>query len=61
MAHMTLTRTSDLMTVPEFLREARIGRSTAYALIRAGAIPSVRFGKAIRIPRSVLTSQQGKA
>jgi excisionase family DNA binding protein len=31
-----------------------LGRAKTYALIRAGAIPSVRLGKSIRVPVSAL-------
>ena len=44
----------DLLTVEEFRRQARIGRSAAYELARTGAIPVVRLGKLIRVHRSAL-------
>lgn len=45
----------ELLTIPELMRVARIGRTTAYELTRSGAVPVVRFGRAIRIPRAALT------
>lgn len=44
----------ELLTVEEFRRAARIGRSAAYELVRAGELPHVRYGRLTRIPRSVL-------
>lgn len=44
----------DLLTIEEFRREARIGRSAAYELARTGAIPGVRLGRLIRVHRSAL-------
>lgn len=38
-----------MLTVPELAAFLRIGTSTAYSLIRKKAIPSVRFGRQIRI------------
>jgi excisionase family DNA binding protein len=42
------------LTVEEFAKIARIGRSKAYSAVREGSVPQVKFGKLIRIPRSVL-------
>jgi excisionase family DNA binding protein len=44
----------ELLTIQELMRVARIGRTTAYELTRTGAVPVLRFGRAIRVPRSVL-------
>lgn len=38
-----------MLTVPELAAFLRIGKSTAYSLIRKKVIPSVRFGRQIRI------------
>lgn len=43
-----------LMTVEEVAAVLRIGRNGAYAAVASGAIPSVRIGRAIRIPRGPL-------
>lgn len=40
------------LTVYEAAELLRLKRSTAYELIRRGAIPSIRLGRFIRIPRS---------
>lgn len=44
-----------LLTVPETARLLRISRNLAYELVARGELPAVRFGRVIRIPRSVLT------
>ncbi len=44
----------ELLTPEEFRRVAGLGRATTYDLIRRGQIPSVRFGRVIRIPKSAL-------
>jgi len=46
----------ELLTVAEFMRATRLGRTTAYALVRDGSLPVVRFGRTVRIPRDVLKS-----
>ena len=45
---------SSLLTVPELAVELRIGRNTAYTMVKNGLIRSVRIGKAIRVPRKAL-------
>jgi excisionase family DNA binding protein len=42
------------LTVSEFAELSRVSRPHAYRLIRAGAVPSVRLGGAIRIPADAL-------
>lgn len=42
------------LTVTEVAEYLQVGRTTAYELVRSGKIPSVRFGKAWRIPRHQL-------
>ncbi len=46
-----------LLTPEEFRTVAGLGRATTYDLIRRGLIPSVRFGRLIRIPKSALLGQ----
>ena len=41
-----------LLHVSEAAALAGIGRTTAYALIASGEWPSVRFGRAVRVPRA---------
>ena len=42
------------LTVPEAAKLLRISRGTAYEGVRTGAIPALRFGRTIRIPRCAL-------
>lgn len=48
--------TNDLLvlTPVEAAKLLRIGRGTAYEQIRCGAIPSIRMGRKILIPRAAL-------
>ncbi|MBT9143405.1 MAG: putative DNA-binding proteinA [Syntrophomonadaceae bacterium] len=42
------------LTVEEVAKLLRISRASAYESVRTGQIPSVRFGRTIRIPRCAL-------
>jgi len=42
------------LTVPEVAALLRISRGSCYEAIRTGQIPSLRFGRSIRIPRYAL-------
>ena len=42
------------LTVPEVARLLRISRGTCYEAIHTGQIPSLRFGRVIRVPRHAL-------
>lgn len=42
------------LSVEEFRAFIGIGRSTAYDMLRRGAIPSIRLGRVVRIPREGL-------
>lgn len=44
----------DILTVDEAAEYLRLGRSAVYEAVRTKAIPSVRVGKRILIPRSGL-------
>jgi excisionase family DNA binding protein len=44
----------EFLSPEEFRTYVGIGRATCYELIRRGQIPSVRFGRSIRIPKSAL-------
>lgn len=44
----------DLCTVEDVQLFLQIGRNTAYELIKSGAIPSQKFGKLIRVPKTAL-------
>lgn len=41
-------------TVAETARALHLGRNTIYDLIRAGQLPVIRVGRAIRIPSTAL-------
>ena len=45
---------TETLTVEEAGQILRVGRNTAYELVRCGKLPSVRVGKQIRIPRQAL-------
>lgn len=45
---------SDVVTVSELAEMLKIGRNTAYELVRCGAIPSVKVGKSIRISKEAI-------
>ncbi len=49
----------ELLTIPEVMRVARIGRTAAYELARSGAVPAVRFGRTVRVPRAALVAAVG--
>jgi excisionase family DNA binding protein len=44
----------ELLTLEEWRKYARVGRTLAYSMVRSGQLAHVRFGAAIRIPRSTL-------
>ncbi len=46
-----------MLTVPEAAKLLRIGRNLAYELVARGEIPSIRFGRLIRVPRAALEAQ----
>jgi len=48
-------------TVEEVAALLRVGRSAAYAAVRAGDIPSIRVGRSIRVPRFQLERMLGLA
>jgi excisionase family DNA binding protein len=49
-----------MLTVAEFARIARVGRSAAYESIRRGQIAHVRIGRKVRIPRAALAALLGE-
>ncbi len=48
-----------VLTVEEAAEVLRIGRSAAYAAVRAGEIPSIKVGRAIRVPTRRLEAMLG--
>ena len=50
-----LAEMPEVLTVADVARVLRVGRGTAYALTRSGALPRVAgLGRLIRVPRSAL-------
>lgn len=43
-----------VLTVTEAARLLRVGRSTAYVMVRRGDIPVVRLGRRLLVPRDAL-------
>ena len=54
MSHEIDLTNNNLLTVQELSNELRIGRNTAYEMVKTGLIRSVRIGKVIRVPRKAL-------
>ena len=46
-----LEQLPDVLTIPELQKVLRIGRSTAYRLIKTSKLRCIRIGRSIRIPR----------
>lgn len=44
----------DMLTVRQVANLLRIGRNTAYELVRAGLVPSVKIGRQIRISKQAV-------
>lgn len=44
----------ELLTVAEAAGVLRIGRTKCYELVAAGVLPTIRIGRAVRIPRRAL-------
>ena len=42
---------ADVISVWELAKMLKIGRNTAYELVRSGSIPSVRIGRQIRVSK----------
>ena len=43
-----------LLRIPEAAKVMGLGRTKMYELVRSGDVPSVRFGRSIRIPTKSL-------
>ena len=50
-----------LLTVGEMASVLRIGRNSAYQLVKDGNIPSIHVGRSIRIPRNALVQFMERA
>lgn len=44
----------EMLTPADVMKILRLGRNKTYDLIASGALPVIRFGRAIRIPRAAL-------
>lgn len=51
---MDYTNLPLILSVDQLAEVLRVGRNTAYDLVRSGQIRSVRVGRQIRIPRDAL-------
>jgi excisionase family DNA binding protein len=51
---VTLDDAPAFLTVPEAAQVLRIGRSAAYEAAQRGELPTVRFGRRLRVPRHAL-------
>ena len=51
---------NDVVTVNELAEMLKIGRNTAYELVRAGIIPSVKIGRQIRISKQAVLTYLSK-
>ena len=45
---------NDVITVSELAKMLKIGRNTAYELVRCGTIRSIRVGRQIRLPKDAV-------
>jgi len=45
----------DVVTVGELAKMLKVGRNTAYELVRAGFIPCVKIGRQIRIAKNSIS------
>lgn len=43
-----------LLSIPEVARTLRLGRTKVYELIATSGLPTVRFGRSIRVPLAKL-------
>jgi hypothetical protein len=47
------------LTVDEYIAVTRTSRATAYDHVRRGLVPSIRYGRIVRIPKTVLQGVSG--
>ena len=52
--NLTIETAPDSLTVDEAADLLRIGRVAAYAAVREGTIPSLKFGKRLIVPKEQL-------
>ena len=46
-----LNRYNDILTVDELCKVLKIGKNTAYTLLKSGEIKSVKIGRVYKIPK----------
>jgi len=51
---LSLDAMPEVLKVEEMAKLLRIGRGIAYEMVRRGEIRSVRFGRAIRVPKKAV-------
>ena len=56
---MTLDGAPPFLTIEEAARMLRIGRTAAYEAAQRGELPTVRFGRRLRVPRHALARLAG--
>ena len=44
----------DVVTVEELAKMLKVGRNTAYELVRSGAVPSIKIGRQIRVSKQTV-------
>ena len=49
----------DLCTPEQAQAFLQVGRNTIYDLLKSGVLPSLRFGRLIRIPKQALVTTHG--
>ena len=57
--HSSLDDLPLVLTVPEAAEALRIGRNTAYNLVRCKKLRSIRVGKQLRVPKVALLEYLG--
>ena len=45
---------NDIVTVPDLAAMLNVGRNTAYELVSAGIVPSIKIGRQIRISKQAV-------
>lgn len=61
MTPKTFEELPEYLTPAEVMDYLRLSRNTVYTLIQRGKLPSRKFGRTIRIPRSALAAADQKA
>jgi excisionase family DNA binding protein len=56
---VTLDDAPPFLTIEEAARVLRIGRTAAYEAAQRGELPTVRFGRRLRVPRHALARLAG--